>query len=79
MTNAQQAALTNYAKSDLRKARNKGGILIAQTLRGTVELTYAADTKSYSVVSLDGGTFQKSGTAKEMVAVIAGLYDVVAQ
>lgn len=79
MTNTQKASLIKFALSDLSKARTRGGILITQTKRGTVELTYNVSTKTYAVVSLDGGTFQASGKSKEMSLVIAGLYDVVAQ
>lgn len=50
-------ALEKFAASDMRKARKEGSIMIAQTKRGTVELTYNPLNRSYRVGLMNGETF----------------------
>lgn len=71
------AQMCKFAESDMRKARKEGSILIAQTRRGTVELTYHAPGRRYEVHTwgLDA-RFVCCGTAKDVVARIASLYQI---
>lgn len=54
-TYEQEMALEKIAQSDLKSARKEGRILIGRTKIGTVELAYHKPTRSYSIVSQDGG------------------------
>jgi len=72
------AELCKMAKSDLRRARKEGSILMCETRLGTVELAYYETSKRFEAhtMGLDS-RFVASGTAKEMVERIASLYQVV--
>lgn len=70
------AALIRYATSDLRCARREGAMLICQTKRGLLDLSYVDGTY----------TLATSGPAVEVLAqgkagvvrpVLVSLYDVV--
>lgn len=61
------------AQSDMRKARKEGSILICQTRRGTVALTYSE--RAYEI-SVDGRGIGRASTAKLAVEMIAPLYQV---
>jgi len=61
------------AKSDMRKARKEGSILIAQTRRGTVELAYVDG--GYEIRA-DGRDLGRASTAKLAVEMIAPLYQI---
>ena len=65
--------MAKCAQSDMRKARKEGSILICQTRRGTVELTYS--DRAYEI-SVDGRCVGRA-TAKNAVEMIAPLYQVV--
>jgi hypothetical protein len=68
------AHMVSAAKSDMRKARKEGSILIAQTRRGLVELTYDASTREY--LATHEGRHVASGPAHAMPERLASVYQV---
>jgi hypothetical protein len=76
MTPEIRKQVEGYANSDMRKARNErrksehGSILITQTQKGLVDLSYVPETRTYRLVSSDGGSYQFEGTASETVREI---------
>jgi hypothetical protein len=69
--------LINEAKKDMKRVRTLvHELLIGQTKVGTVALSYDRTSKTYSIVSQDGGSFKFSGSAKETSETLAGLYTV---
>lgn len=67
--------MCDCACADMRTARNEGSILITETRRGTVDLTYGGDGV-YSIRA-DGRDIGRASTAKTAVAMLAPLYQVV--
>jgi hypothetical protein len=65
--------MVKCARSDMRLARKEGSILIAQTRRGTVELTYSE--RAYEI-NVDGRGVGRASTVKAAEAMIAPLYQV---
>jgi hypothetical protein len=65
--------MCDCARADMRKARKEGSILICETRRGTVELTYT--DRAYEI-SAEGRCIGRA-TAKNAVEMIAPLYQVV--
>lgn len=52
------------------------GLLIAETKKGLVELTYNHITKIYRIVSQDGGRFNFRGNTEQTAAMLVKLYMV---
>lgn len=73
MTNTELTnQLAKFARADMRKAREHGEILIAQTKQGNVTLTYS--DRLYSAYGTNGLIFCL--TANEAQAQLAQLYQV---
>jgi len=70
--------LGRLAEEDMRRARKDRTLLIGQTARGTVQLTFDPETKTYELVSQDGGTWRKSGTASFIKTQLVKLYVIQA-
>lgn len=68
--------LDHHAKADLRFARQSGTLLVCQTKRGDIEITYHADAKRYS---LTVGTLVLADRVKaaDARAVLAASYVVL--
>jgi hypothetical protein len=80
---ALAAQLLRYAASDMRRARKErakrgedGSLLICQTRRGLLELSYDPAAKLYRLFSNDGATLDETLPAGQMQALIASLYNV---
>ena len=71
--------LENCAEYDMRKARaaRDNEILIAQTLRGLVALAYDRETRTYTLTTQDGGSWQVSGQRKTIKPEIINLYSII--
>jgi hypothetical protein len=67
-------AMCKFAREDIRRARKEGSILIAQTRRGTVELSYIDG--GYEIRT-DGRGIGRASTAKLAVEMVAPLYQIV--
>lgn len=77
MTTAElTAALTKFAKSDLRTARKEGYILIGQTKRGTLALRHSAGIYTLSTQGIDAAVIAQ-GKPTVVAPVLAGCYSVV--
>ena len=72
------AAKLRYAGTDLRAAKKHGYILIGQTRRGTLNLTYSARADSAGVYTLTdtSGHLIAHGKAAVVRPVLADLYTV---
>jgi histidine ammonia-lyase len=73
------AAKSRYAEQDLKLARKHGQISVVETLRGCVELSYAAATKTYSITKRDFPDILTlaQGNKGAVKAALVGLYQVV--
>ena len=69
------ADLLRFAASDLRAARREGSIMITQTRRGLLSLSYDAGRYVLSTTGLDAEVIAE-GKAGAVKAAIAGCYDV---
>lgn len=74
------AALTRFANSDMRLARNDGEIAICQTKAGTLSLAYNAAQKTYTLTPCtmmhNAAPLVLNGSAKETRAVLVANYNV---
>lgn len=70
--------LLKIAASDLKRARKEGSILIAETRRNTVELTYDAAAKQYECQTCEGH-FVFKAAAKQATEHLASLYQTVSE
>ena len=75
-----EIAKSKAAESDCRKARKVGRLLIGQTTKGLVELSYDRATRSYAIVSQDGGSYRVGRLALSgAVTRLSALYVVEVQ
>jgi hypothetical protein len=72
------AALTRYATSDLRCARREGYLLVAQTKKGTLALSYVDGAYTLSTVGPKAEVLA-SGKAGTVRPVLVGVYDIVVE
>lgn len=73
--------LVKMGMSDVRKARKEGAILVTETRRGLIELSYDAATKRYEGRTQDGHGFcvVNAATQKQAAEQMASLYNVQVQ
>ena len=71
-------ALETFAASDMRKARDKGSILIVQTKQGVCKLSYYDNYYKLVVCGLEPKTLA-AGPARVVKPILASIYQVVAQ
>lgn len=69
-------AVTKIAASDLRTARNRGYILVAQTQKGLLALTYEQGEYTLSTTGVASEVLAK-GLRAQVRPVLANLYQVV--
>lgn len=73
-----QEQLEKYAESDLRLARKKGMIGLAQTKLGLLNLHYNANDRTYELVQCGAEpTTIASGKKSVVKAAIVAAYDVI--
>lgn len=87
MSNELAAALTKFAKTDLRHARKQGSHIVAQTKQGNVTIEFHFSTRLYSIHT-DGHigtrgeyvapeTLLSNAKKAEALRMVVSLYDVV--
>lgn len=70
--------LERFARSDLKKARN-GGVIVAQTKLGSLDIQYDASTEYYTVIALLDGQRLSVGPASQTRDLLVSAYDVVTE
>jgi hypothetical protein len=70
------AAVTKFAASDLRTARNRGYILVAQTQKGLLALTYEQGEYTLSTTGVTSEVLAR-GLKLHVRDTLANLYSVV--
>jgi hypothetical protein len=74
----QTPILRRLAQADCRKARKYGALLISETKKGLVELSYSDGT--FTLTSQDGGTYRKSHGLMDIIDILMNeIYVVVNQ
>jgi hypothetical protein len=70
--------LSGFADSDMRRARaaNDNEILISETMRGLVALSYDPSNRSYTLTTQDGGSWKVRGKRAAIRPELINLYSV---
>ena len=72
----RKKVLDVFANSDLRAARKHGKIAIINTLKGTLEVSYNHEEKTYLIDSYHCGVVLSDGKAKAAKEILISNYSV---
>lgn len=66
--------LATFAHADLRSARKEGKIAIINTEKGTLEVSYTSENRTYSITSFHGGKHLTDVSASAAKAFLVANY-----
>lgn len=77
LTYEQAMAVEKIIEADMKLCRKQGSLLIANTNYGTVTLSYDAQDRSYTCVTMEGRKLFGRCKASGCVTRMTGVYNVV--
>jgi len=72
----RKKVLEVFANADLRSARKHGKVAICNTLKGTLEVSYDYENKTYTIQAYHCGVVLSNGKAKAAKEILVSNYSV---